>query len=103
MRRYASGATIQVLLFAILAIQVKRRCPVMHTYLEVIQVRGKQLYRVYFILKTIVLPRQARDKHRENSVQTYRFLAAALGRRPAQGNHVQTPPFFPNFLIKKNR
>ena len=33
---YASGATIQVLLFAILAIQVKRRCPVMHTYLEVI-------------------------------------------------------------------
>jgi len=47
-RRYASGATIQVLLFAILAIQVKRRCPVMHTYLEVIQVRGKQLYRVYF-------------------------------------------------------
>jgi hypothetical protein len=33
---YASGATIQVLLFAILAIQVKRRCPVMRTYLEVI-------------------------------------------------------------------
>ena len=33
---YASGATIQVLLFAILAIQVKRRCPVMRTYLEVV-------------------------------------------------------------------
>ena len=28
-----------MLLFAVLAIQVKRRCPVMHTYLEVIQLR----------------------------------------------------------------
>ncbi len=38
---YASGATIQVLLFAVLAIQVKRRCPVMHTYLEVVQRKSR--------------------------------------------------------------
>ena len=38
-RRYASGATIQILLFAILAIQVKIRAPAMHTYLETIYIR----------------------------------------------------------------
>jgi urea-proton symporter len=36
---YASGATIQVLLFAILAIEIKRKCPAIHTVLEVVHAR----------------------------------------------------------------
>jgi len=36
---YASGATIQILLFAILAIQVKRRASHMHTFMEIIKAR----------------------------------------------------------------
>lgn len=36
---YAAGATIQVLLFAILAIEIKRKCPAIHTMLEIILVR----------------------------------------------------------------
>jgi SSS family transporter len=36
---YASGATIQVLLFAILAIQIKQKCPAIHTFLEIVLVR----------------------------------------------------------------
>merc|ERR1719183_3522312 len=35
----ASGATIQILLFAILAIQVKRRASLMHTFMEIIYAR----------------------------------------------------------------
>jgi Na+/proline symporter len=36
---YASGATVQILLFAILAIQVKRRASHMHTFMEIIKAR----------------------------------------------------------------
>eukprot|EP00287_Rhodomonas_sp_CCMP768_P019189 CAMPEP_0202813158 /NCGR_PEP_ID=MMETSP1389-20130828/4623_1 /ASSEMBLY_ACC=CAM_ASM_000865 /TAXON_ID=302021 /ORGANISM="Rhodomonas sp., Strain CCMP768" /LENGTH=783 /DNA_ID=CAMNT_0049484711 /DNA_START=5 /DNA_END=2356 /DNA_ORIENTATION=+ len=36
---YAAGATIQVLLFAILAVEIKRKCPAIHTVLEVVLVR----------------------------------------------------------------
>jgi SSS family transporter len=36
---YASGATIQVLLFGIIAIEVKRKCPNAHTFLEIIDAR----------------------------------------------------------------
>merc|ERR1719386_260521 len=36
---YASGATIQILLFAILAIQVKRRASHMHTFMEIVKAR----------------------------------------------------------------
>jgi len=36
---YASGATIQILLFAVLAIQVKRRASHMHTFMEIIYAR----------------------------------------------------------------
>ncbi|RUP47702.1 Sodium:solute symporter family-domain-containing protein [Jimgerdemannia flammicorona] len=36
---YASGATIQVLLFAILAIELKRKAPNAHTMLEIVNVR----------------------------------------------------------------
>jgi Na+/proline symporter len=47
---YASGATIQILLFAILAIQVKIRAPHMHTYLEVIKIRWGTVPHVVFIV-----------------------------------------------------
>jgi Na+/proline symporter len=36
---YAAGATIQVLLFAILAVEVKRKAPKAHTYPEIIRAR----------------------------------------------------------------
>merc|ERR1719353_718152 len=36
---YASGATIQILLFAVLAIQVKRRASHMHTFMEIMKAR----------------------------------------------------------------
>jgi hypothetical protein len=36
---YASGATIQILLFGILAIEVKRRAPTCHTFLELVEAR----------------------------------------------------------------
>ena len=36
---YAAGATIQILLFGIIAIEVKRRAPNAHTFLEIIKVR----------------------------------------------------------------
>ena len=45
---YASGATIQILLFAMLAIQVKIRCPKMHTMLETIHIRwGETSHKVF--------------------------------------------------------
>lgn len=36
---YASGATVQIILFATLAIELKRKAPGAHTYLEIIKVR----------------------------------------------------------------
>ena len=36
---YASGATIQILLFAVIAVLVKRRAPTCHTFLEIIRAR----------------------------------------------------------------
>jgi Na+/proline symporter len=36
---YASGATVQILLFASIAIELKRRAPNAHTFLEVIRAR----------------------------------------------------------------
>jgi len=36
---YASGATIQVLLFAVLAVEIKRKCPAIHTALEIVHAR----------------------------------------------------------------
>lgn len=47
---YASGATIQVLLFAILAVQVKIKAPNAHTFLEIMQARyGKATHIVFLI------------------------------------------------------
>jgi hypothetical protein len=36
----AAGATIQVLLFAIMAVEIKRKAPTCHTVLEVVRVRN---------------------------------------------------------------
>jgi SSS family transporter len=45
---YAAGAAIQVLLFGIMAIELKRKAPNAHTYLELIKVRyGKNAHRVF--------------------------------------------------------
>jgi Na+/proline symporter len=55
---YASGATVQILLFATLAIELKRRAPNAHTFLEVIKARyGVITHAVYltFGLMTNVL------------------------------------------------
>ena len=46
---YASGATIQVLLFAILAIEIKRKCPAIHTMLEIVVVRWGQTAHMTFL------------------------------------------------------
>ncbi|CAK0787068.1 hypothetical protein CVIRNUC_010284 [Coccomyxa viridis] len=46
---YAAGATIQILLFGILAIEVKRKAPTAHTVLEIINARwGKPAHITFF-------------------------------------------------------
>jgi SSS family transporter len=55
---YASGATIQVLLFGILAIEVKRKAPNAHTILEIIDARwGETAHKVfmYFCFMTNII------------------------------------------------
>merc|ERR1719298_175846 len=47
---YASGATIQILLFGILAIELKRRCPSAHTFLEIIKVRWGTAAHIVFLI-----------------------------------------------------
>ncbi|SPN99956.1 probable DUR3 - Urea permease [Cephalotrichum gorgonifer] len=47
---YASGATVQILLFATLAIQLKRKAPNAHTFLEVIRARYGTAAHVVFIV-----------------------------------------------------
>jgi len=46
---YAAGATIQVLLFAILAIEIKRKAPMCHTFPEVIKARYGTTAHIVFI------------------------------------------------------
>ncbi|KAI4131912.1 MAG: hypothetical protein LQ338_000994 [Usnochroma carphineum] len=47
---YASGATVQILLFATLAIELKRKAPNAHTFLEVIRARyGVYTHLVYIV------------------------------------------------------
>lgn len=55
---YASGATVQVILFATLAIELKRRAPNAHTFLETVRARyGKATHIVFlvFALMTNIL------------------------------------------------
>ncbi|KAI1248533.1 hypothetical protein MGN70_009732 [Eutypa lata] len=46
---YASGATVQIILFATLAIELKRRAPNAHTFLEVIRARYGRMTHCVFI------------------------------------------------------
>ncbi len=47
---YAAGASIQVLLFGILAIELKRKAPNAHTFLEIIRARyGDAAHRVFLV------------------------------------------------------
>ena len=47
---YASGATVQILLFATLAIELKRKAPNAHTFLEIIRARyGVYAHLVYIV------------------------------------------------------
>ncbi|CAF0991467.1 unnamed protein product [Adineta ricciae] len=47
---YASGATVQIVLFCIIAIELKRRAPFAHTFLEVIHARYGQMVHLVFIV-----------------------------------------------------
>ncbi len=47
---YAAGASVQVLLFGILAIELKRKAPNAHTFLEIIRVRyGNTSHKVFLV------------------------------------------------------
>ncbi|CAF1522980.1 unnamed protein product [Adineta ricciae] len=47
---YASGATVQIVLFCVVAIELKRRAPFAHTFLEVVRARYGQAGHVIFII-----------------------------------------------------
>jgi Na+/proline symporter len=47
---YASGATVQIILFATIAIELKRRAPNAHTFLEVIRARYGAITHVVFMV-----------------------------------------------------
>ncbi|APA09623.1 hypothetical protein sscle_05g043930 [Sclerotinia sclerotiorum 1980 UF-70] len=47
---YASGATVQILLFATIAIELKRRAPNAHTFLEIIKARYGVLAHIVFTI-----------------------------------------------------
>ncbi|KAI1812160.1 Na+/solute symporter [Poronia punctata] len=51
---YASGATVQILLFATLAIELKRRAPNAHTFLEVIKARYGTVAHLTFMVFGLV-------------------------------------------------
>lgn len=47
---YASGATIQIILFGILAVEIKRKAPNAHTLLEIVRARwGNTAHKVFFV------------------------------------------------------
>lgn len=46
---YASGATVQVLLFGVLAIEIKRKAPAAHTICEIVRARWGQKAHVVFL------------------------------------------------------
>jgi Na+/proline symporter len=47
---YASGATVQIILFATIAIELKRRAPNAHTFLEVIRARYGPVTHIVFMV-----------------------------------------------------
>lgn len=51
---YAAGATIQVLLFSVLAIEIKRKCPSIHTVLEIVLARWGTTAHIVFLFFCIM-------------------------------------------------
>jgi urea-proton symporter len=47
---YASGATVQIILFATIAIELKRRAPNAHTFLEVVKARYGTITHIVFMV-----------------------------------------------------
>lgn len=47
---YAAGATIQVLLFAVMAVEIKRKAPTCHTVLEVVNARWGKVAHLTFLV-----------------------------------------------------
>ena len=60
--RYAAGATIQILLFGILAIEIKRKAPTAHTMLEIIRARWGTL--AHIVSTPPVFPCAQSSKHK---------------------------------------
>lgn len=62
---YASGATVQILLFATLAIEMKRRAPNAHTFLEVIRARygvyAHLVFTVFALMTNVLVTAMVRD------------------------------------------
>lgn len=51
---YASGATVQIILFGILAVEIKRKAPNAHTMLEIVRARwGNTAHKVFFVFAII--------------------------------------------------
>ncbi|KAI8110954.1 hypothetical protein M9434_004528 [Picochlorum sp. BPE23] len=47
---YAAGATVQIILFGILAVEIKRKAPNAHTMLEIVRARwGNTAHKVFFV------------------------------------------------------
>jgi Na+/proline symporter len=53
-RKYAAGATVQILMFSILACKTKMNAPRCHTYLEIIHVRYGRVAHIVFIFFALV-------------------------------------------------
>jgi len=51
---YASGATVQIILFCVVAIELKRRAPFAHTFLEVVRARYGRAGHIVFIIFCLV-------------------------------------------------
>lgn len=56
---YAAGATIQILLFAVIAVLVKRRAPTAHTFLEIVRARwgtpAHIVFTVFALLTNVIV------------------------------------------------
>jgi hypothetical protein len=67
---------------------VRTACPRIDVIVDDCLAKAEEVRKRYFLsvfdIKTIILPRQARDKHRGKALkkERLRFLAAAMGRKP---------------------
>ena len=73
------------------------------TFLHVDRIAGEKTARfVHFLLKMIILPRQARDKHRESTQKRRRFLAARMKASAPSCDLVTAAPVVGYFLDHAN-